>query len=213
MVKLFAHRGFTQNKFPQNSILSLKNAIDHGYQAIEFDIWYFQDELLLSHDMPKDNPQALPRFADYLTYGNNIEYWIDFKNLDLHNIYQVIAKIRQDFQSQSINLEKIFFAPFITDYKLAIKIWNIFYEFFGREINVVGVCDNSAQLPQIIDFLNHRAINYVSIFHELIDQYLIQNIDSNCILAWTVNNDSRLRKLATWGINKFATDDITPRDI
>ena len=89
MKKVFAHRGFTfdennpQNKIEQNSLASLKNAVNHGFKAIEFDIWYFNSQLVLSHDQPNlANYQTLTKFSEYFIYGNQLDYWLDFKNLD-----------------------------------------------------------------------------------------------------------------------------------
>ena len=72
MLKIFAHRGFVgncdqQNYIQQNSLASLKNAYDSGFRAIEFDIWFYNSQLILSHDQPQlDNCKNLAHFNDFL---------------------------------------------------------------------------------------------------------------------------------------------------
>jgi glycerophosphoryl diester phosphodiesterase len=97
MIKLFAHRGFVENNMKQNSILSLKNAVTKGFKAIEFDIWWCDGEFLVKHDKPIDKEKfLLPRLQDYLCYKNELEYWIDFKNIDLANVDEALKKLKAD---------------------------------------------------------------------------------------------------------------------
>ena len=96
MIKLFAHRGYVENNIKQNSIASLKNAVKNQFKGIEFDVWNINNDLIISHDKPKSDPlNLLPKFKDYLIFKNQIEYWIDFKNLDLKNI-EVTLKILEE---------------------------------------------------------------------------------------------------------------------
>ena len=55
MIRLFAHRGFAKGNILQNSIASLNHAHKSGFKAIEFDIWFLEEKLFLSHDRPKKN--------------------------------------------------------------------------------------------------------------------------------------------------------------
>lgn len=213
MVKLFSHRGYTQNNFLQNSVASLKNAVNHGFKAIEFDVWLVENELILSHDKPEiddKNFKTLPRFADFLIFKNDIDYWIDFKNLDEKNILIALEKLNTDIISSQISFNKIFFAPYITSYDLAIKIWDKFYDFWGDKINIVGVCDDYKQINELERLFNNKKIKYISIFHELINDKLTQNIAPERIFAWTVNDKKILNKLVNLGILNFATDTIIP---
>ena len=215
MKKVFAHRGFTfdennpQNKIDQNSLASLKNAVNHGFKAIEFDIWYFNSQLVLSHDQPNlSNYQTLAKFSEYFIYGNQLDYWLDFKNLDETNINNVLNLVESQINFTKINLEKIFFAPYCTDYFLSQKIFFNFRKIFGNEIKMVAVADNIQQIPNLLEFVVKNNVKYLSIDYKLINEDLIAKFKDQNILAWTINDQQILDNLARLGIKYFATDKI-----
>lgn len=215
MKKVFAHRGFTfdennpQNKIDQNSLASLKNAVNHGFKAIEFDIWYFNSQLVLSHDQPNlSNYQTLAKFSEYFIYGNQLDYWLDFKNLDETNINNVLNLVESQINFTKINLEKIFFAPYCTDYFLSQKIFFSFRKIFGNEIKMVAVADNIQQIPNLLEFVVKNNVKYLSIDYKLINEDLIAKFKDQNILAWTINDQQILDNLARLGIKYFATDKI-----
>ena len=215
MKKVFAHRGFTfdennpQNKIDQNSLASLKNAVNHGFKAIEFDIWYFNSQLVLSHDQPNlSNYQTLAKFSEYFIYGNQLDYWLDFKNLDETNINNVLNLVESQINFAKINLEKIFFAPYCTDYFLSQKIFFNFRKIFGNEIKMVAVADNIQQIPNLLEFVVKNNVKYLSIDYKLINEDLIAKFKDQNILAWTINDQQILDNLAKLGIKYFATDKI-----
>ena len=209
MIKLFAHRGFVENNMKQNSIASLKNAVAKGFKAIEFDIWWVDGEFVVKHDKPKREEKfSLPRLQDYLIYKNKLEYWFDFKNLDQNNVDDALKKLKADLILKEIDLNKIFFAPYITDYDLAIKISVKFRNFFSQKINFVGVCDNELGVIEIINMVDMELIDFVSINHALINPELLQKINSTKLLAWTVNDIKQINDLYLLGVDKFATDKI-----
>jgi len=209
MIKLFAHRGFADKNIKQNTIASLKNAVNKGFEAIEFDIWWIDNEFLVKHDKPNNREIfLLPRLRDYLCYGNDLEYWIDFKNLNQFNIDIALEKLKTDLFENKIDLNKVFFAPYITDYKLTEIISSKFRKFFSNKINFVGVCDEKSNTRQIIDLIDLDLIDFVSIDYNLIDDDLLKKIKPNKILAWTVNDVKKVNDLYMLGVDKFATDAI-----
>ena len=209
MIKLFAHRGFVENNMKQNSIASLKNAVAKGYKAIEFDIWWVDGEFFIKHDKPyKKEEFSLPRLQDYLYYKNELEYWFDFKNIDQNNVGDALKKLKADLILKEIDLNKIFFAPYITDYDLAIKISLKFRNFFSQKINFAGVCDNELGVQEIVDMVNMELIDFVSINHALINAELLKKIKSTKLLAWTVNDIKQINDLYLLGVDKFATDKV-----
>ena len=209
MIKIFAHRGYVQNNIKQNSIASLKNAIKNGFKAIEFDVWWIKNELLLSHDKPNESQLFnLPRFKDYLVYANQINYWIDFKNISEVNILEVLSYVKNDLDSNKINLNQIYFAPYITDYRLAKKISYQFRSFFDKKINFMGVCDHKSQINDIVDMIDIEFIDFVSMDYKLIDQNILKLIDPKKIFAWTVNDINQYNDLMIMGIDNFATDKL-----
>ncbi len=209
MIKLFAHRGFVENNMKQNSIASLKNAVAKGFKAIEFDIWWVDGEFFIKHDKPNKKEEfSLPRLQDYLYYKNELEYWFDFKNIDQNNIDDVLKKLKTDLILKEIDLNKVFFAPYITDYAMAIKIALKFRNFFSQKINFVGVCDNEAGVQEIINMTDIELIDFVSINYALINLELLKKIKPTKLLAWTVNDVKQINDLYMLGVDKFATDKV-----
>ena len=215
MIKLFAHRGFAIKKSDQNTIASLKNAILANFKAIEFDIWFFEEKLVLKHDKPEINElNNLPLLKDYFIYGNDLDYWLDFKNLDEENVNLALSLVKKEIDLAKINLEKIYFAPFITDYEKSIKIFSAIRNLFGEKANLVAVCEeleNSEDIKKLQEFLNNNKVKFLSIFHELLDQNFVKKLDKIEFFAWTVNDLARISELNKLGVRNFATDNITPK--
>ena len=209
MIKLFAHRGFVENNMKQNSISSLKNAVTKGFKAVEFDIWWCDVEFLVKHDKPSDKEKfLLPRLQDYLCYKNELEYWLDFKNIDLTNVDEALKKLNADLILKEIDLNKIYFAPYITDYATATKIALKFRNFFSQPINFVGVCDKQSGIQEVVDMIDMELINFVSIDHLLINPELLKKIKPSKLLAWTVNDIKKINDFYMLGVDKFATDKV-----
>ncbi|OFW80049.1 MAG: hypothetical protein A2887_00315 [Alphaproteobacteria bacterium RIFCSPLOWO2_01_FULL_40_26] len=204
MIRLFAHRGFCPHKnIAEHSVASLKKAYKHGFRAVEFDIWVLKRNLVLAHDQPRAG-ESLTSLSDFLLFGNEMDYWLDFKNLTEENAKEVMIMVKKDFDKAFIDLKKIYFAPFITDYKIAEKFFAIIIEVFGDDAQLVVVCDKDINaLPKNIKFL--------SIFHDLIDENFMKKFPDTEIFAWTVNDLNRMRELEILGVKNFTTDKITPR--
>jgi glycerophosphoryl diester phosphodiesterase len=215
MIKLFAHRGFVEKNISQNSIESFKQAYKNNFRAIEFDIWFLQEKLFLKHDFPKESElKSLANLNDYFKHGNEFFYWLDFKNLSEINSETALKKVKEEIDKSLINLSQIYFAPFITDYLIAKKIFEKIRKTFGQKANLVAVCEdlkNENDLKILCNFLNKNQVNNLSIFHQLIDEKLIKNLPKIEIFAWTVNDLNRLRELEKLGVKNFATDKITPQ--
>lgn len=214
-MRLFAHRGFTAELHPQNSVASLKEAVAQGFKGIEFDLWYVDGKLLLKHDRPQENEvEVLPQFKDYLTYQNDLFYWLDFKNLDEENCAKALAIVKNEIEKLNLRLDHFYFVPYITDLKKAEKIYAIIRNIFGFKANVVAVCDtlkNEQEAQELRRVLDAYNIKKLSIFHQLLSKNSLQILLGIEIFAWTVNDISRLRDLETLGITNFATDKITPQ--
>ena len=124
MTRLFSHRGFVQGNILQNSVASLYEARKNGFKAIEFDIWFLEGKLFLKHDLPCEMElKNLPRFCDYFPFGNDLDYWLDFKNLDERNVADALNLVKKEIGEAMINMDQIYFAPCITDYKTAEEIF------------------------------------------------------------------------------------------
>jgi glycerophosphoryl diester phosphodiesterase len=212
MIRLFAHRGFAKGNILQNSIASLNHAHKSGFKAIEFDIWFLEENLFLSHDQPKKNAlKTLPFLSDYFAYKNDFFYWMDFKNLDEKNADQALKIVKDEIKKLGIKLDKIYFAPFITDYKVAKKVFEKIRKIFGNKVQIVAVCEElktASDIKNLRDFLTKNKIKFLSIFHELVDKTFVKIFPEIEIFAWTVNDLKRVKELENLGIKNFATDSI-----
>jgi len=207
MIKIFAHRGYVQNNIKENSIASLKNAIKNNFKAIEFDIWFEDGELYLSHDRPSlISRKNLARFRDYLIYDNKIDYWLDFKNLDENNVVDAMNIVKNDLMDNKIDLSKIYFAPYITNYDLAEIVSHKIYKIFNQNINLAIICDNPLKLNSAIDLVDIGVFNFISINYKLINDDILKIINPKKLLAWTVNDNKIFNDLMLKGIDKFASD-------
>jgi glycerophosphoryl diester phosphodiesterase len=217
MIKLFAHRGFAINDIKQNSIESLELAYQNNFRAIEFDIWFFpqnEKKLILKHDCPKPKEAiSLPIFSDYLRFKNDLTYWLDFKNLNEKNTNQAMMLVKEQLDNFAINFRQVYFAPFITNYKIAQKVLKKIREVFGDNVQLVGVCEelnNKVEKENLKKFIDENNIKFLSIFHELIDKNFIKKFPHLELFAWTVNDKNRLETLKNMGVKNFATDKIIP---
>lgn len=214
MIKLFAHRGYHTKLIPQNSLKSIKNAFKNNFRAVEFDIWLFKNELLINHDKPKlKTSNQLNRFNEFLIYGNDLEYWLDFKNMNLKNVKKILTLLKKDIDKANIKYEKLYFAPYITKYSNLKEIFHNITSTFSKKTKLVIVCDNSKQIKELRKFANLNKINFLSIDHKIINQKNINLFREIQILAWTVNDINRIRELSKLGIKHFATDIVRPSEI
>jgi len=217
MIKLFAHRGFVTENISQNSIASLKKAYEFDFRAIEFDIWFLNGKLILKHDKPSEvEINNLPSFSDYFCLKNEMIYWMDFKNLDEKNSEIVLKLVKKDLDKALINLDQVYFAPFITDYKVAEKVLLKIREIFGEKVNLIAVCEELSSVKDVEilrDFLTKNKIKFLSIFHKIIDQNFLKKFSDIEMFAWTVNDMERLRELENLGVRNFATDKIIPKNL
>ena len=210
---LFAHRGFHSENIPPNSIASLEAAHEYKFQAVEFDIWFLEGKLLLKHDEPKaEELPSLPHFRDYFRFKNDMDYWLDFKNLDEKNAREALILVKKDLDEAGINMQRIYFAPFITDYELAKKVFVEIRNIFGNEAQLVAVCEDEKNIEILYNFLTKNNVKSLSINHKIIDKDFMKKFSNIQIFAWTVNDLERLLELEALGVKNFATDKITPQN-
>jgi glycerophosphoryl diester phosphodiesterase len=218
MTKIFAHRGYHHKNIKENSIQSLKAAYEHNFEGIEFDIWYLESclhNLVIKHDEPKEQEiLTLPKLADYFLYQNHFEYWLDFKNLNQKNATTALIEVQKIILNRKIDLNKLYFAPAITNQDLASKIYPIIREIFGNSANIVAFCEElkDGEIKNYHQFLQQNQITFLSINHDLINQKLVEQLKDIMIFAWTVDSGSRLKELETLGIKHFASNTLKPKN-
>jgi glycerophosphoryl diester phosphodiesterase len=214
MVRIFAHRGHAVKGGSENSLVSLKDAYQAGFRAVEFDIWFLNKELVLNHDEPSaEEIKSLAKFHEFLCFGNEIDYWLDFKNLDEGNVEEVILLVKLELEKVKIDLGRVFFAPFITDYKLAkiiVKKIREVFEADGSKVQITAVCETVDKIDELEVFLKESEIKFLSIFHQLVNQNLTSRLNGVTLFAWTVNDSEAIQNLHKIGVNNFASDLIKP---
>jgi glycerophosphoryl diester phosphodiesterase len=236
MNKLFAHRGYNKGLTTENSIASLEEAVKNSFTAIEFDIWFFKNHLVIKHDKPKlQELSSLPKLREYLKYSNILDYWCDFKNINEKNA-RIVAKTTKELVSDcQILPAKIFFTPYLPcnnisrhqEYRkifaeirqeiLLEPLSNTALENGNKGFNLVAVIDdmpnNSTEKGKIFDFINSENFDYFSINHRLINQELLKNIEAKKVLAWTVNSFNDLARIKALGVENFTSDTICPKEL
>ena len=220
MVKIFAHRGFADKKDQQNTMSAIDNAYKTGFDGVEIDIHYLNDSLLMTHDpVPEEQEKNLDNFDQFLKYQNKMLYWLDFKNLqDLDNtdLEQALMKVKLDIQNNNCNLDNFYFAPYITDYKVAQRIFNKINEVFDHRARLVFVVDDikKDQYQELSQFLRKMRIGNISIKHDLINEDFISIFHDKNLFAWTVNEIAIANELVIkYKIANFTTDNILPNQI
>ena len=139
---------------------------------------------------------------------------MDFKNLDAENSATVLNLVKNEIEAADIRLDQIYFAPFITDFKKAEKIFAVIRNFFGAKAKIVAVCDklnDEKEAENLHQFLTRNNVKFLSIFHKLLNQNFVQTFSNIEIFAWTVNDLERLKELEAIGVKNIATDKITPQ--
>lgn len=216
MIKIFAHRGYVIKGIAQNSIESLKAAYENNFVGVEFDVWFVENKLVLSHDQPSLNAiSSLPKFSDYFIYGNKIKYWIDFKNLNIANVDKALLAVKKEVEEFAISKKNIYFAPFIEDLNEAIFIYDKIRVIFGEDAQIMAVCVKieDGDMLKYYKKLRENNIKFLSILHKNINKNFVDIFKEIEIFAWTVNDVARLRELEALGVKNCTSDIITPSEI
>ena len=70
-MKIISHRGLWKIKSQQNSLTAFSKSFSHGF-GIEFDVRDFNNEILISHDIPSGNVLKLSDLIKHDKIENNI---------------------------------------------------------------------------------------------------------------------------------------------
>ena len=218
MIKIFAHRGYNIDGTRENSVKALDLAFKNNFAGIEFDLHYINNQWIVIHDAPDpENLQNLDKFDEFLKYQNNMLYWLDFKNLqDLgqEDLQKALLALKNSITKSRCNLEQFYFAPFITDFNKAEKIYKKIRAIISEDAKIMAVC-NEIEPSEYKNYylrLVSQNIQYLSIKHNFITKDLIEIFQNIDLFAWTVNDLSDARKFVQeFGIENFTTDNITAK--
>lgn len=87
----YAHRGFHNDKYPENSMLAFKNAINFGY-GIELDVQITKDnQIVVFHDYDLKRACEIDKMVDELNYDELRQYYI-FDSQETIPLFQDVLK-------------------------------------------------------------------------------------------------------------------------
>ncbi|MFT6077704.1 MAG: glycerophosphoryl diester phosphodiesterase [Myxococcota bacterium] len=213
-LKIFSHRGVTGKKIKENTLESLQNAYKKNYKALEFDIWYSKNQLVLRHNRPH-NLTRLTKLVDvFAEFGNNVDYWLDFKNLNTRNCESAIKSVKKMIDDANIKNKRIFFAPFILDFKKAQKVYEVIRNYFGQKVQILAVVRqvDPEDYQKLYQILKTNNVSGISIQHRNINSEFRKLFHDIEIFAWTVNRQKTCDFMKEIGVDNIASDKLKPKD-
>lgn len=210
--KIFAHRGLVNDIIEENTIKALINASDHGFEAVEFDLHYWNRDFILSHDKPEKANKKYDSLINYLgVFKNYMEYWLDFKNLDSDNIEEAVKYLKEIIDKSGVKLKNLYFAPFITEISEAEKIYQVIRKYFGDKVQIIAVKEKLSHLhyQEYYNWLKANNIYGLSIQFRNIKPEFMKIFSDIQIFAWTVNYERDYFRLTKMGVQNITTDQIT----
>jgi glycerophosphoryl diester phosphodiesterase len=196
-IKWFAHRGLRHNKWHDNSLFSIRNALKSNASGVEIDIQYDASikKIVIGHD-----------------------------NLDLYNnIYNTefskVLDLTRQFPDKIILLDIKGPNPGLLASTLATIIKpkdNIIISSFN-ECHLECINYKLPNIPiglitsnfwKTINLENISLYTFLSIDHQVLDAQSIKNYNNLGIdiYTWNVNNEQVAKKLINWGVNGIITD-------
>lgn len=182
MIKNIAHRGF-KGKYPENTLLAFKKAIEVGADGIEFDVQFTKDkEVVIIHD------ETLDRTTEGKGY---------VKDYTLNEIKKLNASkcFEEEFGFNAIpTLEEYFVMLGNEDIISNIELKNSIFPYEGMEKKVCDLISKyNMESKVIVSSFNHHSIMKVKEINKNIECGLL-------VESWIVNPGEYVKKL---GIENF----------
>ncbi|WP_017470854.1 glycerophosphodiester phosphodiesterase [Amphibacillus jilinensis] len=234
MVDVYGHRG-SKGLYPENTMLSMRQAIYEGVDGVELDVHLTKDDqLIVIHD------ETLERTINAQGFVNHYN-WSELKKMTLSSIYQTYTNY-----DPSWDLERIPLLSEVLDLvvqkriKVNIELKTAFNQYDGIEqklidcvqgyMNRIEVTYSSFHLPtltrlkaidpeatiawlihqpipQVMDYYLSYNMTYLHIEASLLkDRYFLNQLDLTRVRAWTVNDEETLTLLFKLGIDGIITD-------
>ncbi len=212
--KLFSHRGLLSRNVKENTIKSFQNAFDNHFEAMEIDIWYYKKEFILSHDKPKDLNNCDNLANLFKQFGNKIDYWLDFKNLNLDNIKEASYNLKINADKFNIDYNKIIFVPYLNNINLEKNLFSYkeIRNNFGENCNIGTLIKkiDKKDWKKYHQQLKENNIKILSVQFENINEDFIKIFSDINLFAWTVNDKKDFNYLKKLKIQNIATDTLKP---
>jgi Glycerophosphoryl diester phosphodiesterase family len=206
---MWAHRGY-HVVAPENSIASVRAAIEKGFCGAEIDVQWFPDRgLVIAHDEIDENdilPNALtlsqlldslPRAPQYL--------WLDFKNLDRSNASAAAAHI------DSLIVRHAFAKRFVVESVHAIPLRLLWWHapqvipayWINRPAQGWKGPLHDAQIAAAIGLLGLPAL---SVPREMLTGHFVSLFGRLALFTWTCNSPGEIKRVRSLGARVVLTD-------
>lgn len=91
-LQIWAHRGGSENIYPENSIEAIQGSIRNGVKNIELDVWLYKGKLLLSHEEPISSKYPLLSEA-LLNIAGQAQIYLEIKHIQAAaSVHELITK-------------------------------------------------------------------------------------------------------------------------
>lgn len=209
--QIIAHRGFS-SKYPENTMLSFKKAIEAGATMLEFDVQLTKDDqVIVFHD------ETAKRLCD--------------------RQLQIRSSTRANLSSFKVDNEPVVFLDEVFEefgdkinYYIELKLWPnaiidyktklIFYtlnEIQRKELN--RNCTVASFNPLVVQLTKRLGHNNIGVIYDKFKQpvhnskvscinhkQIKNDVGSDIVYAWTVNNKRRMKTLIERNVNGIVTD-------
>ncbi len=201
---LLGHRGARSNKsFLENTFASFDQALDDGCDGFEFDVRMTADgEAVICHDanvgsieIAKNKGSALahlPRLEDTLARYRRCAF-LDIE-VKVAGLERTISELLSRYQIERGFVVSSFLPQVLRDLHAA-----------DPQIPLGLICESRTQLER----WRELPLSYVIVHYRLAAERLISeaHVAGKKVLVWTVNNETRAKKLAEWGVDGIISDD------
>lgn len=228
MCKIFAHRGYS-GKYPENTMIAFKKALECGVDGIELDVQLTKDgEVVIIHDETIDRTTTGKGFVVDYTYEELEKFDASFKFKDLG--FNKIPTLREYFQlvKDYDIVTNVELKTGINEYLgIEEKVWELIEEYNLEEkviissfnhFSVMRMKDIAPQLKYgflsedwIIDAGKYTHSHGVQCYHprfnnlvpDVIKELKKYNLEIN---TWTVNLEEDMRYLYSNNIDVIITN-------
>jgi hypothetical protein len=206
---VLAHRGF-HVVAPENSVASVRAAVEKGFCGSEIDVQWFADRgLVIAHDevQEKDllpNALTLAQLLDSLPQQPGY-LWLDFKNLDMHNAAAAAAHIdsliaRHHFANRFV-VESVRSIPLRLLWWHAPAVIPAYWIYRPPHRRRGPVYD--AQIAAAVGLLGLPAL---SVPQEMLTDRLVSYFGRLSLFIWTCNTRAEIERARKAGARIILTD-------
>ncbi|MBU9720602.1 MULTISPECIES: glycerophosphoryl diester phosphodiesterase membrane domain-containing protein [Bacillaceae] len=225
-VQVAAHRGDLMHA-PENSISSIRSAIEKGVDAVEIDVMLTEDlEIILNHDEDLERVAGIQRRVADMTYDEIREVDIgkhfseEFIGEGTPTLEEAILEVKDENVNLIIDIKVIdtslndIFAAKIIDLIEKYEIEDISYvqAFNYNILQEIRKINSDIKIGQILYLsagdLSSLDVDFYTIRQTMLSERFIENAKSldREVWVWTVNIERNIREVLKYDINGIITD-------